>query len=128
MKVQNMYLLSSHGCLVQDKADLSLTASAATVAFLNIFQQKSHSSTPPAAMALQYTVDLRFGWILTNRALVHVYMLGHLLLRDYFGLLFKNITSKSCLTWHSELRFLTKTWNLFMKLRGISKQSRAGSD
>lgn len=75
MKVQNMYLLSSHGCLVQDKADLSLTASAATVAFLNIFQQKSHSSTPPAAMALQYTVDLRFGWILTNRALdicVHV--------------------------------------------------------
>lgn len=67
MKVQNSYLLSSHGCLAHDKADLSLTASAATVAFLYIVQQKSHSSTPPAAMALQYTVDLRFGWILTDK-------------------------------------------------------------
>lgn len=69
MKVHNIYLLSSHGCLVQDKADLSLTTSAATVAFLNIFQQKSHSSCPPAEMALQYTVDLRFGWILTSTTL-----------------------------------------------------------
>lgn len=65
----NTYLLSTHVCLVQDKADLSLSASAAIVAFLNIFQQKSHSSSPPAAMALQYTVDLRFGWILNNTAL-----------------------------------------------------------
>ncbi|TNN70173.1 hypothetical protein EYF80_019674 [Liparis tanakae] len=39
-------------------ADLSLEASEARVAFLNILQAKSHSSTPPKAIALQsvYTV------------------------------------------------------------------------
>ena len=47
------YLFKSQGALVQAMADLSLTASDARVAFLNILQAKSHSSTPPKAMALQ---------------------------------------------------------------------------
>lgn len=52
-------LLSSHGSLVHERAYRSLLASGAVVSFLYIDQAKSHSSTPPAAIALQYTVDLK---------------------------------------------------------------------
>ena len=47
------YLFKSQGALAQANADLSLVASDARVAFLNILQAKSHSSTPPKAMAMQ---------------------------------------------------------------------------
>lgn len=47
----------------QARADMSLSASI-PMAFLNISQPKSHSSAPPEAIALQYTVDLKLGWIL----------------------------------------------------------------
>lgn len=57
-------LFSSQGSLVQDRADISLSASEAMVAFLYMDQAKSHSSTPPAAIALQYTVLFKFGLIL----------------------------------------------------------------
>lgn len=57
-------LLSSQGCLVHDRAYMSLSASEAMVAFLNMDQAKSHSSTPPAAIALQYTVVFKLGLIL----------------------------------------------------------------
>ncbi len=70
------YLFSNQGTLVQARADLSLTASAATVAFWNICQPKSHSSAPPAAMAAQYTVDLRLGWILNGMFLI-TYLFHH---------------------------------------------------
>lgn len=56
-------LFSSHGCLVQDRAYRSLSASEAMVAFLYIDQAKSHSFTPPAAIALQYTVTFKLGVI-----------------------------------------------------------------
>lgn len=46
-------LFSSQGLLVQDMAYSSLSASEAKEAFLNMDQAKSHSSAPPAAMALQ---------------------------------------------------------------------------
>lgn len=46
-------LFSSHGCLVQDRAYMSLSASEAMVAFLYMDQAKSHSFAPPAAIALQ---------------------------------------------------------------------------
>ncbi len=51
------------------RADISLSASIAMVAFLNICQPKSHSSAPPEASALQYTVDLKLGWILEKKNL-----------------------------------------------------------
>lgn len=46
-------LLSSQGVLVQDIAYRSLSASEAMEAFLYMDQAKSHSSTPPDAIALQ---------------------------------------------------------------------------
>lgn len=49
---------------MQDRAYISLSASEAMVAFLYMDQAKSHSSTPPAASALQYTVDFKLGLIL----------------------------------------------------------------
>ncbi len=58
------HLFNSQGSLVHDRPYNSFPASAAMVLFLNIFHPKSHSSTPPAAMALQYTVTFRFGGIL----------------------------------------------------------------
>ena len=57
-------LFSNQGCRVQDSAYMSLSASEAMVALLYIFQAKSHSVTPPSAIALQYTVDLKLGLIL----------------------------------------------------------------
>lgn len=57
-------LVSSQGCLLQDRAYMSFSASEAMVAFLYMDQAKSHSSTPPAAIALQYTVDFKLGLIL----------------------------------------------------------------
>lgn len=57
-------LFSSQGSLVQDRAYMSLSASEAMVAFLYMDQAKFHSSTPPAAIALQYTVDLKLGLML----------------------------------------------------------------
>lgn len=60
-------LLSSQGSLVQAKAERSLSASIA-LAFLNCSQAKSHSLAPPAAIALQYTVERRLGFILWDRA------------------------------------------------------------
>lgn len=60
-------LISSQGCLVQDRPYISLSASEAMVAFLYMDQAKSHSFTPPAAIALQYTVDFRLGWMLEDR-------------------------------------------------------------
>ena len=57
-------LLSSQGCLVHDRAYMSLSASEAMVAFSYMDQAKSHSSTPPAAIALQYTVVFKLGLIL----------------------------------------------------------------
>lgn len=62
--VSATHLFSSQGCLVQDRACISLSASEAIVAFLYMDQAKSHSSTPPAASALQYTVDFKLGLIL----------------------------------------------------------------
>ncbi len=59
-------LLSSQGCVVQARAERSLSASVAMVVFLNCDQANSHSLTPPAVMALQYTVERRLGWILKN--------------------------------------------------------------
>lgn len=50
--------------MVQDRAYISLSASEAMVAFLYMDQAKSHSSTPPAASAPQYTVDFKLGLIL----------------------------------------------------------------
>lgn len=47
------HLCKSQGTLVQAMACLSRAASDAKVADLNILQAKSHSSTPPKAMALQ---------------------------------------------------------------------------
>lgn len=57
-------LFSSQGCLVQDRACMSFSASEAMVAFLYMDQAKSHSSTPPAAIALQYTVLFKLALIL----------------------------------------------------------------
>lgn len=50
--------------MVQDRAYKSFSASEAMVAFLYIPQAKSHSTTPPSAIALQYTVVLKLGLIL----------------------------------------------------------------
>lgn len=50
--------------MVQDRAYMSLSASEAMEAFLYMDQAKSHSSTPPAAIALQYTVDFKLALIL----------------------------------------------------------------
>lgn len=47
------HLLSSHGCLLQARAERSFSASDATVLSRNFRHAKSHSSLPPAAMALQ---------------------------------------------------------------------------
>lgn len=47
------HLFKSQGTLVQAMACRSREASDAKVADLNILQAKSHSSTPPKAMALQ---------------------------------------------------------------------------
>jgi len=58
------HLFNSHGSLVHARPDNRSSSSAAIVLFLNISHPKFHSSTPPAAMALQYTVLLRFGGIL----------------------------------------------------------------
>lgn len=49
---------------MQDRAWLSFSASEAMVAFLYMDQAKSHSSTPPAAIALQYTVLFKLALIL----------------------------------------------------------------
>lgn len=49
---------------MQARAERSLSASVAMVAFLNCDQANSHSLAPLAAMALQYTVERRLGWIL----------------------------------------------------------------
>lgn len=43
---------------------MSLSASEAMVAALYMDQAKSHSSIPPAAMALQYTVDFKLALML----------------------------------------------------------------
>lgn len=61
----NMFdLLSSHGCLVQARACMSFSCSEAMVAFWYRDQAKSHSSSPPSLIALQYTTDFRLGLIL----------------------------------------------------------------
>lgn len=57
-------LSRSHGCLVQARAARSFSASVAMEAFRNLDQAKFHSTAPPAAMALQYTVERRLAWIL----------------------------------------------------------------
>lgn len=53
IKWEDAYLFNNQGFLVQAMAPLSLEASDARVALLNILQAKFHSSTPPYAMALQ---------------------------------------------------------------------------
>lgn len=58
------HLLISHGCVVQARAERSFSASVATLLFWNWAQAKLHSASPPAAMALQYTVSRRLGWML----------------------------------------------------------------
>lgn len=63
-------LLSSHGSLVQDRACMSLSASDAMVAFLYMDHAKSHSFTPPAAMALQYTVDFKLELMLEGESVL----------------------------------------------------------
>lgn len=50
--------------MVHDRAAISLLASEATAAFLYMDHAKSHSFTPPPAIALQYTVDLKLGLML----------------------------------------------------------------
>lgn len=57
---------------MQARAERSFSASVATVVELNCDQAKSHSSVPPAAMALQYTVERRLGWILNNEDIFKV--------------------------------------------------------
>lgn len=57
-------LLSNQGCFVQARAERSFSASEAISAFVNSDHAKSHSAAPPAAIALQYTVVRRLGWIL----------------------------------------------------------------
>lgn len=54
--------------MLQARADMSLLASLATVATLNCVHVKFHSALPPAATALQYTAERRFGWILQGTA------------------------------------------------------------
>lgn len=49
---------------MQASAERSFSASDAMLLFWNFSQAKSHSLLPPAAMALQYTVRRRLGWIL----------------------------------------------------------------
>lgn len=61
------HLFNSQDSLLHDRANKSVIASAAMLAFLYIFQPKSHSSTPPEAIALQYTVLFRSGWILDKK-------------------------------------------------------------
>lgn len=53
--------------MVQARACIIFLASEAMVAFLYMLHRKSHSASPPAAMALQYTVDFRFGLILKGK-------------------------------------------------------------
>lgn len=62
--VGDPHLFSSQGSLAQDRAYMSFSASEAMVAFLYISHAKSHSFTPPAAIALQYTVDLKLALML----------------------------------------------------------------
>lgn len=62
--VDSTDLFSSQVCLVQDRAYMSLSASEAMVAFLYMDQAKSHSFTPPCAIALQYTVDFKLALML----------------------------------------------------------------
>jgi len=52
--------------VVQASAARIFSASVAMVAFLNCDQANSHSSAPPAAMALQYTVVRRLGSMLDD--------------------------------------------------------------
>lgn len=52
--------------LLQARAPRSLSASFTSSAFRNCSHTKFHSSSPPWAMALQYTVDRRLGWILAR--------------------------------------------------------------
>lgn len=65
-------LSSSHVLLVHASADMSLRASLATEALMNWDQANSHSASPPAAMALQYTAERRLGWILAARRSITV--------------------------------------------------------
>lgn len=65
-------LLSSQGRLVQARAERSFSASVAMVAFWNFDQANSHSLAPPAAMALQYTVERRLGLILKQKYIFKV--------------------------------------------------------
>lgn len=53
--------------MVQARACIMVLASEAMVAFLYMLHRKSHSASPPAAIALQYTVDFRFGLILKGK-------------------------------------------------------------
>lgn len=52
--------------MAQASAALSFSDSWALVEARNMSQAKFHSFSPPAAMPLQYIVDLRLGWILSK--------------------------------------------------------------
>lgn len=58
------HLDNSHGRLVQPIACNSFTFSEPTLAARYCSHAKVHSSSPPSAIAWQYTVDLRLGEML----------------------------------------------------------------
>lgn len=61
------HLDSSHGRRVQPIACSNFTFSEPTAAARYCPHAKVHSSSPPSAMAWQYTVDLRFGEMLKGQ-------------------------------------------------------------
>ena len=67
--LQDTYLLRTQVSLLQASADCSRTFSAARFSVLYRRRANSHSSMPPSAMAVQYTVDFIPGSMLKHTLL-----------------------------------------------------------